>query len=168
MQGFGSSPLELIATQAMVAREIFCANFTYNISYLDGTATDIAANGTTAAQLQINSDSDFLVQSINFISFTAADTMEVDPDYTLLLVTAGSGRQLMNEAVHILNQCGNYAEDKVPAGLPMPFLLAMNSTLTCTIVNRSAVAVNRADLTFRGFKVFYHGRANRQGVFNLQ
>ena len=165
MQGFGDSPIEVLTTRATLAGAIFVSHFTYNIAYLDGTATDIAANGTTAAQLQINADSDFVCQAINLVSWSAADTLEVDPDYTLLLTVAGSGRQLMNQAVAVLNICGNYTDGQVPARRNMPFLLSANTTLTSTIVNRSATAVNRCDLTFDGYKVFYNEKATRTSVF---
>ena len=165
MASFGDSPIEALTKRATFAGAIFVSYFTYDIAYLDGTATDIAANGTTAAQLQINADSDFVCQSINYISWSAVDTKEVDPDHTLMLTVAGSGRQLFNQAVSVLNICGNYSEEQVPNTLPMPFLLSANTTLTATIVNRSATAVNRSDLTFQGYKIFYNEATTRTSVF---
>ena len=165
MASFGDSPIEALTKRATFAGSIFVSFFTYDIAYLTGTGTALAASGTTAAQLQINADSDFVCQSINYIAWEGADNKEDDPDHTLMLTVAGSGRQLFNQAVSVLNICGNYSDDQVPATLPMPFLLSANTTLTATIVNRSTTAVNRSDLTFQGYKIFYNEATTRGSVF---
>jgi len=157
MQGFGSSPLEIMAQRAMLAGEIFCQAFWYSAPFLDGTASDLAANGTTSVQTQINSDSDFIFQSVNLQSWTAADTPEVDPDYLITLIMAGSGRQLMNNAQHVLNVTGSYAINRIPNVLKFPVLLSANNTFTTTLQNLSAVAPTRVDVSYQGFKVFYTG-----------
>ena len=163
--GFGSSPLELMATNAMLLGQIYCESFTYAATWLTGTTTALAANGTTDVQIQVNSDSDFIVQEMNFISFSAAATVIALPDYLLTLVVAGAGRQLQNQAQSIRNIAGCYDTNDVPCRLPFPRLLQMNTTLTCTLQNRSAVAANRAELSLRGFKVFYTG-GSRSKIFH--
>ena len=164
--GFGSSPIELLAADAMLRGEIYCTGFTYSAAWITGTATALGANATVDAQIQINADSDFVVQEINFLSFTAADTIIATPDYLLQLVLAGSGRQIMNQAQHIANYAGSYQANRVPGILGYPILLTSNSTITCTLQNRTATASNRAELELKGFKVFYTG-GNRQQIFHV-
>ena len=163
---FGSSPVELLATDAMLRGEIYCESFSYSAAWITGTATALGANATVDVQIQINSDSDFVVQHINFLTWSAAGTLIVAPDYLLTLVVAGSGRQIMNQAQPIRTLAGGYTSNESMAGsMPFPRLIQMNSTLTCTLANRTATASNRADLVLRGFKVFYTGGA-RQVIFH--
>lgn len=166
---FGNSPLEIMACNAMLNGEIYCSEFTYSATWLTGTATALAANGTTDSPIQINADADFIAQECNLSAFTAADTPETNPDYTLLIVMAGSGRQLMNQAQHVMNYCGAFVGTnslQIPVSLGMPLLFTANTTITNTLTNRSAVAANRVDLMFRGFKVYYTG-GNRQKIFHV-
>lgn len=165
MLGFGASPIELMTTDAMLRGEIFCAEFSYSAAWITGTATALGANATVDVQIQINSDADFVVQEMNFLSFSAAGTVIALPDYLLTLVVAGSGRQIMNQAQPIRTLCGSYATSDVPGRLPFPLLLGANTTFTCTLANRTAVASNRADLVFRGYTVKYTG-GNRQQIFH--
>lgn len=171
-QGFGSSPIEIMASEAMLRGEVYLAGFTYSATWLTGTGTALGANATVDSPLNINADSDFVVQELNLVSFTAADTPETNPDYLLTIVVAGSGRQLMNQGQHVMNYTGAFAATngvQVPMRLPMPILLSANTGVTNTLQNRSAVGANRVDLMFRGFKVFYLGPGgfnNRQKIFH--
>lgn len=164
--GFGSSPIELLSADAMLRGEIYCTGFTYSAAWITGTATALGANATVDAQIQINSDSDFVVQEINFLSLTGADTFLATPDYLLQIILAGSGRQIMNQAQHVGNYTGSYQANRVPGIIGYPILLTANSTITCTLQNRTAVASNRADLMLRGYKVFYTG-GNRTQIFHV-
>lgn len=164
MVGFGASPLELMATDAELRGEIHCEGFAYSAAWITGTNSALGASATVDVPVQINNDSDFIVQEINLTSWSAANTIINEPDYLLTLIQAGSGAQIMNQAQHVLNYCGSYDTDRVPGRLSYPILLDANGTLTCTLQNRSAVAANRVDLAFRGFKVFYD-RGNREQIF---
>lgn len=168
MEGYGSSPLEIMAREAMLRGEVYCQNFTYSAQFLTGTDSALAASGTTSVNTNINADSDFIVQATNLQSWTAADTPEVDPDYTILLVVAGSGRQLMNQAQHVLTVTGSYAINKIPNRLGYPILLSANTTLTTTLTNRSSTAANRVDVAYIGFKVFYMGNSTREDIFRIR
>ncbi len=151
MLGFGSSPLELMARDAMLMGLVYLDEFTYSAAFITGTGTALAANGTTRAQIQINSDSDYLIT----------------------LTRSGSGRELMNQSQPVANFCGNYfnAAANNPGRMPITSLYQGNGTLTVTLENRTATASNRADFTMRGFKVFYqtNGRGqtgNRAEIFH--
>lgn len=162
---YGDSPIELMAANAMLQGLIYCESFTYSAAWLTGTASALGANGTVDQQIQVNSDSDFVVQEMNFVSWSAADTIIGMPDYLLNIVMAGSGRQIFDRAQDIAVQCGNFALNRQPGTLPFPRLMQANTTVTTTIQNRTAVVCNRALLALRGFKVFYL-KGDRQGVFH--
>lgn len=166
MVGFGASPLELMATDAMLRGEVFCQHFTYSASWITGTNSALGANATVDQQIQINADADFIVQEVNLVSWSAANTIINEPDYLLTIIQAGSGAQLMNAAQHVLTMCGAYDTDRFPARLGYPILLKANATLTNTLQNRTAVAANRVDLAYIGFKVFYTG-GNRRQIFHI-
>ena len=155
-----------MASDAMLRGEVFCEMFTYSAAYITGTATALAANGTTEVQTQINGDSDFLIQEINVIAETAAGTFLAVPDYLILIVIAGAGRQIMNQAQHVGNFAGAYNGGQVPARLPMPKLVQAANTISTTLTNRTATAANRVDVMYRGFKIFYSG-GNRQQIFHV-
>lgn len=163
MNGFGTSPLELMAADAMLRGAINCEEFTYSALWTGATA--LGANGTVSIDTQINGDSDFILTELELVSFTAADTIEVNQDFTLLLVAAGSGRQMMDKPIHVLNMCGSYADNRVPSKMTFGRLMAAKNTLTATLTNRSAVAQVFTQLAYRGFKVFYTG-GDRQQVFH--
>lgn len=162
---YGDSPVELLAANAMLAGLIYCESFTYSAQWLTGTASALAANGTTDVQIQVNSDSDFVIQEMNFVSWSAADTIIGMPDYLLNIVMAGSGRQIFDKSQGIAVQCGAYTLNKTPGKLPFPRLIQANNTVTNTLQNRTGTACNRAELAFRGFKVFYL-KADRRDVFH--
>jgi hypothetical protein len=109
---------------------------------------------------------------MNLVSFSAAGTKTVDPDFTLLLTVAGTAVNLMDQAQPILNICGNFSLNYVPNDLPFPIVIPANNTLNSTLVNRTAVAQNLTQLTFTGFKVKYLTNSDgsptsRQQVFNI-
>ena len=168
---FGASPLEIMAMNAMLQGQVFCQAFTYSALFLTGTGTALAANGTTIVPIQITADSDFISQELNLVSFTAADTPEVNPDYTLLMTINGSGRQLMDQAQSVNNLCGNFFDNRVPNHLPFPYLIQANNTISVQLINRSVVAANRVDVSMIGFKVYYLSNPDgspttRQQVFH--
>jgi hypothetical protein len=167
--GFGSSPLEIMACNAMLTGEIYCQFFSYSAVFQSTTA--LGATSTVDVPVPINADSDFILQELNLSSFTAADTPEVDPDYLLMLTVAGSGRQLMDRAQTVQNLCGSFLINKAGGNqLPFPVLIQANNTLTVTLTNRSAVAANRVDVSLIGFKVYYIGEpetANRRAIFHV-
>ena len=161
----GASPLELMAKDAMMAGLIYCQNFTYSALWFGATA--LGANGTVNVPTQITADSDFIVQRMNLVSYTAADTPEVNPDFTLLVTIAGSGRQLMDQPQHVNNIVGNFFDNRVPSDLPFPYLIQANNTINAQLVNRSAQAQNYTQLSYIGFKIFYTSNVSRVDIFHV-
>lgn len=166
MLGYGTSPIELMASDAMLRGEVFLEHFTYSAAWVTGTATALGANATQEVQIPINADSDFVIQEINLTAETAAGTFLATADYLLLIVIAGAGRQIMNQAQAVANVTGSYQGGQVPGRVPMPKLVQASNTISCTLTNRTAVAANRVDLALRGFKIFYSG-GNRQQIFHV-
>jgi hypothetical protein len=77
----------------------------------------------------------------------------------------------MDQAQTVQNLCGNFSQNKVPCDWPFPYLIQANNSINAALTNRSAVAANRVDLSYIGFKVFYLSNddgtpTSRQQVFN--
>ncbi|MCI0618943.1 hypothetical protein L0244_38715 [bacterium] len=166
---FGSSPIEIMAMNAMINGLIYAYGFTYSALWFAGTA--LGASATVNVNTQITADSDFIIQRMNLVSYTALDTPEVNPDFTLLLTLAGSGTNLMDQAQHVNNVCGNFFDNRVPNDLPFPILIQANNNIQAQLVNRSAVAQNFTQLSYVGFKVKYLANPDgspttRQQVFH--
>jgi hypothetical protein len=163
---FGSSPLELLAADAMLRGTIFCNSFTYNADFGPGGASAIGANGTVNVPIQITSEADFVCQMITTTAFSAVGTILQDPDVTLF-VQISSGRPWFNAPVILRNIAGTYASAENPDTLPFPRLIPLNSTLTTTIVNRTASAINFLEVLFIGFNVYYESETRSQVFHTL-
>src|SRR4029078_11440946 len=168
MNGFGTSPLEILATEAMLQGLVYCDEFVYSASWIAGTATELGALATVEVQVQINGDSDFIVQEQN-ITFTNDDSI-IFVNSLLTIIRAGSGREVMSSPQNVANICGAYIGSSgamsFPGKKPMPGLLQKSNTLTCRLQNLTSTAPDRVDLSFVGFKVFYTGAATRQQIFH--
>jgi hypothetical protein len=171
MNSFGVSPLEIMACDAMLQGLVFLDEFVYSAAWIKGTSTELPALGTIDVQVQINSDSDFIFQESNLVSFVEDDILD-NPNYLLTVIRAGSGREVMNQAQHVLNITGSHQSlGRVPGRKPMPGLIQANSTLTCRLQNLTSDVPDRVDLALIGFKVFYTvaptgGQGNRQTIFH--
>jgi len=165
MNGYGTSPLELMAADAMLRGKINCQRFTYSARFITGTTTALGASATTSVDTQINGDSDFLMLSMNLVAFTALDTIIANPDYLLLLTASGAGRNLMDAAQHVCNITGANQANRIPDRMCFPILLGAKNTLTSQLTNRTVTAANLVHIAFDGMKIFYTG-ANRQDVFH--
>ena len=167
--GFGVSPLEIMASDAMIAGQVYIEAFTYSAAWIAGTATALAVSATLEVDIQINGDSDFVVQEMNMTVLSSASPPVLIPSQPLLITLsrAGSGRQLMNQAQDVFNVVGSFQTGFVPARIPMPYLIQASNILAVTLQNLSAtVAPGRVDISFNGFKVFYTG-GNRQAIFHV-
>ena len=173
MIGFGTSPLEVMASAAMLKGLAYLDEFTYTASWIAGTPTALGANATVDVQIFINSDSDFIAQEYNLTAWTAVDTLYVSPDFLISIIRSGSGRELMSAQVPASNISGNYrsASANFPGKNPISSLYQGNLNTTIRLTNRTGNAMNRVDFSLRGFKVFYQTNAqgqtgNRQDIFH--
>lgn len=187
MYGYGTSPLELLACQAMVEGLVYLDEFTYSTSWQAGTPTALGPAGDVTTTIQINSDSDFIAQEYNlFTNGATANDIGGLADFLITITRAGSGRNIMNQAQKTMNLCGNYLGFSPqganppnvvlgannPGRLPITSLYQGNSTVSIRLQNQSTTfAPWRVDFAMRGFKVFYqtarNGRTgNRQDIFH--
>lgn len=128
--------------------------YTYQIQF-----QDLLAGATQVGFIQIEADSDFLIQKlaemtdINGSSQTV--TTQIVPIVKVVIVDTGSGRQLMNQAVPVSSIFGS---GKLPYILPTPKLFVKNSRINVTVENFSS-ATNYANLflSFEGKKIFTAG-----------
>ena len=124
--------------------------FTYAIDF-DSVAAGISATDN----IQIQADADFEVQKLTFFADIAGAaqtvTTSVIPLMTVLIVDAGSGRQLMDRALAIPALFG---DGKIPFILPTTRIFAARSNVTFTVVNFSAATTYRLRLNMIGTKLF--------------
>ncbi len=161
---FGTSPIELLATDAMLRGAIFCNGYVYSARWLTGTSSALAATSSTDQVIQITSEADFVVQAMTFNAWSAVDTIITDPDYTIM-ITISSGRPWFDSAQSLRDILGSYTTNHEPTTLFMPRLIPAQSTLTVTLTNRGNTAANRASLSLQGFNVYYQTQT-RQDVFH--
>jgi hypothetical protein len=155
MNGFGVSPLELMAADAMLQGIVFLDEFEYSAVWTGTTA--LAATSTVEVIILINGDSDFVVQERNIVAFDNQATPVLVPDPNLLITVtrAGAGRETMNQAQHVGNVLGSYQSNKVPGRRPMSGLWNAANTMSFKLQNLSPTNFGRIDIAFSGFKVFY-------------
>lgn len=165
---FGTSPIELLATDAMLRGEIFCNEFFYNADFLTGTNQAIGANGTPNQTVQITSEADFVCQRLVATCWgSAAGALLQDPDFTVN-ITIATGRPWFNAPLVLRNVCGTYAAAEKPTPMTMPRLIPLSSSLTVAIVNRTATAANFLQIVFEGFNVYYQQNSDGSPVTRSQ
>ncbi len=156
------SPIEQIFFNAMLAGKVFLDFFVYSAQW-----NTLGANGTTPVTTPINSDSDFVIQQLQLVSYSAAGTIVQSPDYRITIVDAGSGRQLMDSSQHIMGITStNRDQGAFPYNLPMAKLIRQGSAITTTLVNNTGTPA-LVDLSYVGFKVFYQDAWNRQNILGV-
>jgi hypothetical protein len=69
--------------------------------------------------------------------------------------------------VIVRNIAGSYAAAENPDTLPFPRLIPLNSTLTVTLVNRTATAANFVQVLLIGFNVYYQTETRAQVFHTL-
>jgi len=174
---FGTSPLEILASAAMLKGLCYLDEFTYTARFDPTTNTGLGANAQAQVTININSDSDFIALQYNHEAWSAAGTIVNQPDQLILLTRQGAGRNIMDQAVPVINFCGNYAftDRNYPGYLPISSLYQGNGSVNVQLTNRTATNFNtgtaRIDFVMRGFKVFYQTNAqgqtgNRQDIFH--
>lgn len=120
---------------------------------------DIGAGVTQTGFVQIEADSDFLIQKLAYFSNIAGapqtvTTLDVAL-VTVLIVDTGSGRQIMNQAIPL---GAFFGDGRLPYILPTPKLFVKNSRINVTIFNFSAgTEYDDIWLNFEGKKIFTTG-----------
>lgn len=114
--------------------------------------TSLAAGSSNADQVQIEADSDFLINKMMFTVFDAANgALVASPNLTVQLTDSGSGRNLFDEPQAITAIAGIGQLPFIP---PVAKLLRAKSTFTVTFANRSAATLYNIALSMAGTKLY--------------
>jgi hypothetical protein len=121
--------------------------FVYSAEFLP-----LTASLTLTFETAIQADSDFLcVAAVRIVTATNNTTLVAVPVPELVTIfDAGSGRNLMDRAIHIDNLMGT---GQLPTYWPMPKIFRANSTISTTVQNLEATDRN-VRIAYLGFKVF--------------
>jgi hypothetical protein len=132
-------------------------------------AANLAASGQATDTIQIEADSNFILQKLTYLAFdgdlapdlAVATTIlltggltaqqRIIPRVGLQIIDTGSGRQLMQEPIPIPSIFGT---GELPFILPNPRLFMRNSTIQLTFTNFDAVNTYDIYLAFIGYKVY--------------
>lgn len=121
--------------------------FIYSVEFLP-----IAAASTLTQETAIQADSDFLCVAATRVVTNAANVVFTDPAPMLLrLFDAGSGRSVMDRAIHIDNFVGT---GQLPSYWPMPKIFRANGTIESTLQNLDGANGFNVRIAYLGFKVF--------------
>lgn len=125
--------------------------------------TPIPASGTQTATIQIEADSNFVLQKLSYHCQAPAATalaasalglvegQRIIPPVALQIVDTGSGRQLTAAPIPIPSLFGN---GMLPFILPNPRLFMRNSTIQITFTNLDATNVYTVRLALMGYKTY--------------
>ncbi len=161
---FGTSPIELLAADAMLRGTVFCNGYVYSAQWLTGTSSALGASATVDQPIQITSEADFVVQQIALTAWSGLGAIITDPDYTLNIAIS-SGRPWFDRAQTVRDVIGGFQSTITPFALTFPRLIPAQSTLTLTLANRTVTAANRVTVALHGFNVYYQTET-RQQVFH--
>lgn len=154
---YGTSPIELLTTDAMDKGLIYCQNYVYSAQWTVANGNQLTSLASVDDVTQINGDSDFVIQRINYAAWSASNVPITDPDYLIQISIGGSARLLFDKPISIQAILGSFLSNKEPNSLPFPYLVEMNNNLVTTLTNRTTVAADRIDVVFDGYRVFYQG-----------
>jgi hypothetical protein len=162
---FGTSPIELMAADAMIRGAIFCNQYIYPAKWLTGQSSALGSGGTVDQVIQITSEADFICQELNLEAWSAAATQVADPNIEINIQIA-SGRPWFNTSVNTRAVCGTYGNGSQPNKLVMPRLIPAKSSITITLTDNQAQAWNRVEVALLGFNVYYQ-KETREQVFHV-
>lgn len=119
------------------------------------TAIPLAAGGSANDIINIEADSDFILQKLTYeadiagAAFTA-NTRPI-PNVNVQLIDSGSGRQLMQNPLPIPSIFGT---GELPFILSNPRFFAKNSTIQVAYTNFDALIGYSIRLSFIGYKIY--------------
>lgn len=146
---------------AQAAKRIELDLFTYSAIFPIAT---FVGGATVTVLTPITADSDFILDGINLVSWSAAGVLVPFPaDYDLSLRDTGSGRDLQDQPIAISNITG---QGNLTYYLPEPKLFKGASNIGATLTNNTAVAA-RVYIAFIGRKCFYLQGFNRDRLSSM-
>lgn len=141
LRGLGQTP-----TDAQIKKDFYIYEEDFS---------SVAAGATATGNINIQADSDFVLQKLTFFAdiAAAAQTLSgiVIPLMTVQIKDTGSGRDLIESAAPVTNLFGR---GELPFILPTPKLFLARSTIAITVTNFDAASTYNLRLSFIGYKVF--------------
>lgn len=120
--------------------------------WYNATFSALAAAASSTAQVQIQADADFIIlKQTRFVTNDADESVVTAPLATVLLTDTGSGRQMMDSAVHIENLFGTA---QFPYILPQSKRLAANSTFQVQVTSLAPSITMNIWINFAGQKQY--------------
>jgi len=118
----------------------------------------VAPNNSATGSIQIQADSDFILQKLTYFADIAAAAQTADsrvvPLMTLQIIDTGSGRNLIETPAPIPSFFGT---GELPFILPTPRVFFARSTITLNVANFDAAATYNLKLSFIGYKAYPEG-----------
>lgn len=119
---------------------------------------NFASGDTLTGFIQVEADSDFLIQKLAYFSNFNDEQVTVFsqdvPLATILIVDTGSGRQIMNIPIPI---GALFGDGRLPYILPTPKLFTKNSRINVTVFNFGQEDYEDLWIVFEGKKIFTTG-----------
>ena len=130
-------------------------NFRRDFYVYEAESLAIVAGGTSNDVINIEADSDFILQKMTYEADIAAAaytfTTNPIPLVTIQITDTGSGRQLMQNPIPINSFMG---DGKLPFYLPNPRKFLRNSTIQIAFVNFDAAVTYNIRLACIGCKIY--------------
>ncbi len=116
----------------------------------------LAAGISSTTRIQIESDSQFVVQKLTYFVTDSSETSQTDatrivPNLALSIVDTGSGRNLQNDSIPITSICGT---GELPHILATPKTFKANSIITVQVSNFATTNYANIFINFIGKKIF--------------
>lgn len=133
--------------QDIPVNRIVKAYYAYNLVF-----ASIASAASASANVQIQSDSNFMVQALSFSCFDLVTNSQITAPYSTVQITVtSSGTTFFDQAIPILNAFGTA---QLPFILPEARILTANSNVSGLINNVSSTNAQYYVLTLHGKKLF--------------
>lgn len=146
--------LQLAANAGRLGQKVISDEF-YIYSTGRPTAA-LAAGGQSTQNIQIQADSDFLIEKHSFnadlAGATQTESSRLLPNVSVLLTNTSSGRQLMNLQFPLT---GIFGSGELPMILPRQYLLPASSTLQIQLISFEAAVTPFITLNFIGRKIYW-------------
>lgn len=129
----------------------------------EAQALALAANASVTDTIQIEADSNFVLQKLAYHAPAPSGTslaanalglveaQRIIPNVAITITDTGSGRQLMPAPIPIPSLFGT---GQLPFILPNPRLFMRNSTIQVTFTNLDGTNTYTVRLAFIGFKIY--------------
>jgi hypothetical protein len=154
-------PFRQAVYAAFIRKEVWLEHFRFDLEWNTLAASAVGAIATVT----IDPGIDYILLSQNLVAYTAADTIEVDPDYVLEMQERAGNTNWSDTTVHVGNVTGG-TRAGVTGELDFPRYIRGNNTLQAKLTNRSTTAA-KVNMDLGGIRVTYREDATRQRLFGV-